>query len=617
MFFDPSFGRLRRLNRKTSWLVFFILLSLQAFPSTGAALPACLVLALDGIAYRDLKAVQTGFTYTNIWGSVLHRKAFSSEEGYFPVSRMVSTFPSTSDVAWTDILGSHPLPGYQRTYFSTAANSLISNNGVTTTVEYERQMDWQVESSFIRSMGYIYSVHTFEYEMHEMVKNFWNARTKDGNYYAYFRASDDAQHLDRDILSMLCMLDKQLQELRARYKALEGRDLQIVILSDHGHNHAGPGRRVEVETFLKKAGYRISESIVNPKDVVLPTAGIEDWVEIHNSPAETERLAQRLTQLKGVDILTSRIPDQTNRFLVMNSKGERAVIEWKPAKNAYRYSIENGDPLNYRPMIESLARKNLLDADGFAAADDWMAATMTNRYPLALERIVRGLTRVVLNPATILISLDNQYVHSGWLVKEGSRLVTCGSTHGGLDDLNSDGILLSNFKPTQDTSSDRVAGQFDGFPGLRNYRADENGAEWVTKKDQSLTRIARAPFDRDYKLLPDDDVFLRIWSPLFSHLDAKIPVETTIKKIPRFSTAQIQHGNHKPVETPGLRLTFNLPVSFPDECAWERIYALQPDLILEPQTQYQLSGWIGDREKNIRLFEINFHTNSRGRPAAY
>src|ERR1022692_1805722 len=189
--------------------VFLILLAFQAMLSTGVALPRRLVIALDGIAYRDMKALQSGVTYTNIWGSVLHRQAFSSfDEGYFPVSRMVSTFPSTSDVAWTDIFGNHPLPGYQRTYFSAAANSLISHNGVTTTVEYERQMDWQVESSFIRSMGYIYSAHTFEYEIHELVKNFLNARTKDGNYYAYMRSSDDAQHLDRNIFSLLLLLDK-------------------------------------------------------------------------------------------------------------------------------------------------------------------------------------------------------------------------------------------------------------------------------------------------------------------------------------------------------------------------------------------------------------------------
>jgi hypothetical protein len=616
MLFGPSFGALGCLNRNAVGFAFFILLALQIFPSTAVALPARLVLALDGIAYRDLKALQAGVTRTNILGSVRRRQAFGSDEGYFPVSRLISTFPSTSDVAWTDIFGDRPLPGYQRTYFSAAANSQISINGVTTSMEHERQMDCQVESGFIRSMGYIYSVHTFDYELHELVKNFWNARDQNGSYYAYFRSSDDAQHLDRDIFSMLCLLDKQLQELRARYQALEGRDLQIVILSDHGHNHAGSGRRVEVEAFLKTSGYRISESIVNPKDVVLPTTGIESWVEIHNSPDETERLAKLLTHLEGVDLLAARLPDRTNCFLVMNSKDERAVIEWNPAKNAFRYSVENGDPLDCHPAVEALAQENRLDAGGFASADAWMAVTLTNRYPLALERIARGLTRVTLNPATILISLDNRYVNAGWLVKKGSQLVNCGSTHGGLDDLSSDGILLSNFKSTEDTSSGRVAGQFDDFPGLRNYRAEQNGAEWVSQPEQALVRIARTPLDRDYQSLPDADVFLRVWSPQFLRVDGKAPVEVAIKKIPRFASAQVLRGDQMPA-APGLRATFSLPISLPDGCAYERIYECPPALILEPQTEYQISGWLDDHGRSDFLFEFDFYTNRRGRPTAF
>src|SRR5208282_6380067 len=100
-----------------------------------------------------LKALQDGVISTNVWGKPFRRQAFTLAEGYFPVSRMVSTFPSAYDVAWTDIFGDRPLPGYQRTYFSAAANSEISINGVTTSMEHERQMDYQVESGFIRSMG--------------------------------------------------------------------------------------------------------------------------------------------------------------------------------------------------------------------------------------------------------------------------------------------------------------------------------------------------------------------------------------------------------------------------------------------------------------------------------
>jgi len=611
--FDPAGGWRKKMSRG----FLLVWLAVSVFTSTGRALPARLVLALDGVSYRDLKTLQAGITRTNFWGEPVRCQAFTAAEGYFPVSRMISTFPSSSDVAWTDIFGDRPLPGYQRTYFSAAANSEISINGVTTTMEHERQMHWQVENGVRRALGYIYPWHTYEYEIRGMCENFWNTTSRGTNFYVYIRASDDAQHLDRNIFTMLYLLDKELQDLRARYQAREKRDLQIVILSDHGHNHAGRGERVEIRAFLEKAGYRIAQSITSSKDVVLPTVGIEDWVEIHNAPAETEKLAQRLCHLPGADVLTAVMPDQPNHFLVMNSQSERAVIGWNPAKNSFRYSAGPGDPINYLPVVAALARNHQLDAGGFATADAWMAATMTNHYPLALERIVRGLTRVTLNPATIIISLDNHYVNAGWLVQQGSRLVTCGSTHGGLDDINSDGILLSNFAPTRDTSTARVAGQFDDFPGLKNFRAEENGAEWVTKNEQALTRLAHVPFDWDYKMLPDDDVFLRLWSPQFANLDRNTPVEVAIEKVPRFAGAQIKRGDHEPAAACRRRLTFNRPIFFPDASACERVYALPPDLILEPQAEYAISGWIQDQTKTLRLFDFNFRTRSDGRPAAY
>jgi hypothetical protein len=637
MNFCPRPGSSVRQSKATNRFALFLLLALPILPTTSFALPKRLVIALDGIAYRDMKALQEGVTYKDTHGFQFHRQGF--HQGYFPVSRMISTFPSTSDVAWTDIFGDRPLPGYQRTYFSEAVNSEISVNGVTTSMEHEEQMQCQVKSGFLRALGYVYPSHTYQYEVHELVGNFLNTKSTNDNYYAYIRTSDDAQHLSRDIFAMLCALDEKLQKLRTLYKSREGRELEILILSDHGNNHAGVAQRIEIRTFLEKAGYRITKSIVNPKDVVLPTAGIESWVEIHNSPTETETLMQLLPHLKGVDVLTARFPGQTNRFMVMNSKGERATIEWNPAKNSFRYSTERGDPINYLPVVKTLSQKHRLDTGGFATADDWMAETLTNRYPLALERIVRGHTCVTLNPATILISLNNHYVHSGWLVKKGSELVTFGGTHGALDDLNSDGMLLSSFAPTRDTSSSRVAGLYDCFSGLRNFRAEENGAEWITGKEQALTRIARVPLDWDRQMLPGDEVFLRIWTPSFIHLDVEVPVELTVKKVGHFSSAQIrrgvpqpvdasesyeavligQHGqgDPRPMDASERHFTLNLPISFPDKCAYERVYAFPADLNLEPQNEYRISGQVRDQEKNTRIFEFTFRTDSHGRPIAY
>jgi hypothetical protein len=566
------------------------------------------VLALDGIAYRDMQALQAGITRTNFFGQTRPLRAFTTQEGYFPVSRMISTFPSASDVAWTDIFGDRPLPGYQRTYYSAAANSLISINGVTTTMEHERQMDWQVQNGFLRAMGYLFPAQIFRYEMRGTVSHLLNDPGQKPNYYVYIRASDDAQHLDRDIFSLLCELDRRLQAMRARYRARAGRDLQIVILSDHGHNHAGRGIRVTDDAFLEKAGYRVAQSITGPRDVVLPVVGIESWVEVHCAPAETEKLASLLCRLKGVDVLAAVVPGQANRFLVMNSRGERADILWRPAQNAFRYSPVTGDPLNYVPVVASLAQNHQLDADGFASADDWMGATMTNHYPLAPERIVRGLTRGALNPATILISLDNHYVNDYWLTDLGSRLVTCGSTHGGLDDICSDGILLSNFAPTRDTSTDRVAGQFEDFPGVKDFRAQENGAEWVTKETQALIRLSRDPVDREFAQLAGAGLYLRIWSPSLAGLDASTPVAVALEKLPHYSTASAASSR---------QITFDHPLTLPENHPSERIYAFPTNLKLEPFSEYDISGQIKQPGKTVSLFDFPFHTTQAGQPAAF
>jgi hypothetical protein len=267
---------------------------------------------------------------------------------------------------------------------------------------------------------------------------------------------------------MLCALDEKLQELRAIYRAREGKDLEILILSDHGNNHAGRAKRIAIKRFLARHGYRVTKSQVGPRDVVLPTAGIESWVEIHNAACETTNLVQLFSRLPGVDLITARSPDRTNRFLVMNSRGELAVIECNFERNSFKYEMETGDPLNYRPVLEALANKHQLDARGFAVADAWMAESLTHHYPLALERIARGHTKLALNPASILISLDNAYVHSNWLLKRGIALVRSGGTHGALDAINSTGVLLSNFAPTQDTSTSRAAAVFNGFNGRPN-----------------------------------------------------------------------------------------------------------------------------------------------------
>lgn len=466
------------------WLVLCLMSAGLAAPLTcNAALPSRLVLLLDGVSYSDVRALQEEVVFKTAGGRQTERPAF--QQGYFPASRLISTFPSISDIAWAEILGNDPPPGYQRTYFNAAAGSQVSLNGVTGLMDYEKQMSWHLQGNFRRTMSYSAPRRTFKYELNQVIEGFLQSNGEATNYYyALINGTDIAQHSWGDIRLMLCMLDEKLEKLRATYRAREGKELEILILSDHGNDGAGRGRRIAIKGFLKKHGYRVAKSLSSPKDVVLPTAGIESWVEIHNLPSETSDLVQVLSHLKGVDLVTARNPEHTNRFIVLNSKGEQAEIEWKADGNFFKYQMEAGDPLDLQGVVSTLASKGAFDGYGFAAADAWMEQTLDHRYPLALERIVRAHTTVAQNPASILLSLQNGYVHSGWLLKRSLDFAKSGGTHGALDNASSTGVLLSNFTPTEDTSSTQVAALFDGFKGRRDYRLEATGAEWAWRKNQ-------------------------------------------------------------------------------------------------------------------------------------
>lgn len=597
------------LSKNVSWLVLLCVLAFQILPTAcGAAPPRRLILLVDGVSYRDMQALQEGVTYKDIHGRQFHRQGF--DHGYFPVSRMVGTFPSISDPSWSEILANQPPPGYQRTYFDAIRNSEISLNGVITSEDYEKQMTWQMDGGLGRFLSYIAPQRAFQYELNAMVEDFLQTHDGPTNYYALIHSTDSAQHLYGDIFAMLCALDAKLQQLRDVYRLREGRELEILLLSDHGNNHATDGNRVAVRRFLNKAGYRITTSIRNSKDVVLPTAGIESWVEIHNSPGETETLVQLLSHLKGVDVVTARIPDQTNRFLIMNSKAERATIDWNPARSSFRYSTEIGDPIGYRPVIEALAKRNALDSDGFATADAWMTETLAHRYPLALERIVHGHTQAVLNPASIIVSLKNGYVHDGWLIQRGVALTTSGGTHGALDDLNSNGILLSSFAPTQDTSSSRVAALFDGFKERRDPRG-ENGVEWIPANTVATTTNSSELPTPNCKLLPSKEVCLRVWTSAFANIDSNAPLEITIEKI---QPVQIRRGDYEPGNRFERHLTITRPLSSARSTSCESDYAFPENLSLRPRTTYRISGQISDGTKKIPLFNFTFRTDNRGQP---
>ena len=68
---------------------------------TTEPLPRRLVIGIDGVGFADMQASQQAGAF----------------RAFYPVSRLISTFPSISDIAWSEIFQVAPPPGYQRVYF--------------------------------------------------------------------------------------------------------------------------------------------------------------------------------------------------------------------------------------------------------------------------------------------------------------------------------------------------------------------------------------------------------------------------------------------------------------------------------------------------------------------
>ena len=136
-------------------------------------------------------------------------------------------------------------------------------------------------------------------------------------------------------------------------------------------------------------------------------------------------------------------------------------------------------------------------------------------------------------------------------------------------------------------------------------------------KEQALTRIERTTFDTIARSLPADGIFLRVWTPTFARVGSNAPVNVTLEAASHSARAQTHWRDPKSATTPRQHLTLDLPVSYSDDCCYERVYALPSALVLRPETTYRIFGQIPGQAKPLQIFNFAFRTDDRGLPVAY
>jgi Type I phosphodiesterase / nucleotide pyrophosphatase len=410
-----------------------------------------LVLALDGVDYRD----------------IVDARAKGLFAGFREPSRLISTFPSISDVAWHDIMGVQPPPGYQRVYYSARQNAVVGELfDAITPIEYEHRMDLAFGTKFHHLGAYLISNSVARKEVDVDVKEFLK-RGGRPTIYAYNVGPDALQHTRGDLEKYLAHLDQKLAALQRTYRARTGRDLEILILSDHGHNRAMSAGFLPVVEALAAQGFHTARTLNEPTDVAFSVDGVTTGFGVFAQPDSVARVAELLAALDGVAVVTWR--DSAGRYQVRSDSALAEVTTRGRGDSAvYRYHMLRGDPLRYAAVLTRMQHDREVSPDGYAAAATWLRYTAAEPFPAAPPRIVRGHTDITLNPAPILVSLDDKMRVGLGAVSVANRMRPLGGTHGALSATNSLGVLMANFADTRDDLTSSVRQQFGGFNDLHD-----------------------------------------------------------------------------------------------------------------------------------------------------
>ncbi len=202
-------------------------------------LPVRLVLAVDGVPHDLFAKLQARGLFAN----------------FRPVARMVSTFPSLSDVSFSAIGGNQPPQGYQVMRFDAATNQVVGNTLMSLSGKAHSNLpaDSAHHSSVHRMIGYLASYHMSLHDLRQIRKQVLASDKQ--TFLAYLEGSDAVLHVEgeRGATRLLVQLDRYLTQLQADVRARTGRELLIDLVSDHGST-LRKGRNVDLGAQLRSCG---------------------------------------------------------------------------------------------------------------------------------------------------------------------------------------------------------------------------------------------------------------------------------------------------------------------------------------------------------------------------
>ncbi len=348
---------------------------------------------------------------------------------FHPPSRVISPYPSMTDVAIEDALGDVPCPGFEAKYFDRRANKLRGGSAAYMAGKnepYNRLLDYRANLIW-DAIGYVYAWEVFGKEINDVKEAFDGTWEKD--FLAYLVSSAGVGTRQGAAGQRNCL--RKVEQL-VKQVVWETRGLtKVTLLSDHGHSYTR-AERVDLEKFLKDKGWRPKNRLKDPKDIVAVKFGLVTFASF--ATQRPQALAEDLATCPAVELASFARGDDV---VVRGGDGGRAVISRKGDR--YGYEPSSGDPLKLNDILVGLD-----GSDGYYDADDLLAATAEHYYPAPLQRLWRAHFALVENPPDVIASLGDKYYFGS---KSMAGAVTIESTHGGLNYTNSAAFIMSTIAP--------------------------------------------------------------------------------------------------------------------------------------------------------------------------
>jgi Type I phosphodiesterase / nucleotide pyrophosphatase len=394
--------------------------------------PRRLLLCLDGVPHKLIEAAKS-------------RGLFA---GFGVPTRLLSPFPTMTNVALSAMFDASPPAGYESLYFDRQEGVL--RGGIRKYLG--RRTPDKMPSSYMDELDYQEPL-PFEFLIYVAPERVWRAdmqrfherfRTapQDRDYFAFLKGTDGLLHGQGP--ARLNVALESLDKILVQIQRLCGNETEIVMFSDHGMN-LEENRRVNLMTGLRRKGFQVVSQFTNARrrELSIPAFGLCSYAAAYCGTEELVlEAADVIAEVEGVDFAVFK----DGKDVVLKSSRGSARIECRPnhATSSYRYINLAGDPLGLEPTIQTLRQTGELDGDGFAKDSAWFHRTNSHRYPDAVTNIYTSLfARRVKHTADILISLNDGYYY-GW--SPFGRIIRLAATHGNALQSSSHAFLMSTHR---------------------------------------------------------------------------------------------------------------------------------------------------------------------------